>query len=167
MSKKFFTLLALACAFLLGQTSCSEPEPDTNMGVATWTINKAAYDKDAGSVTRAYAELLVSGYHEQSYTIVYTIDGKNGTGELAIHHLPLGDAGNDLRTSIFNGNCPSGSQVEIPNNRVNNLTEQYHGLARFLMPMLEPGTHTLSATVTNEFGQSITETKTFEVEDQK
>ena len=164
MSKKFFTMLALSCALLIGMSACQKAEPDTHMGVATWTVSKAAYDKAADAVTRAYAELLVSGYHQQPYSCTYTIDGKQGVGELAIHRLPKNDAGTNLRTGIFDGNCPSGTPLEIDCYKVNNLTEQYQGLARFLMPLLEPGIHTFSATVTNEYGESITETRTFEVE---
>ena len=164
MKKNIFSIITLAIVATLTFTACSDVEPDTHMGVASWTISKAAYDKSADAVTRAYAELLVSGYHEQPYSCTYTIDGKQGVGELAIHRLPKNDAGANLRTGIFDGNCPSGTPLEIDCYKVNNLTEQYQGLARFLMPLLEPGIHTFSATVTNEYGESITETRTFEVE---
>ena len=110
MKKNIFAVIALAVITTFTFAACSEvEEPDTRMGVATWTITKASYDNNADAVTRAYAELLVSGYHEQPYSCTYTIDGKQGVGELAIHRLPKKDAGTNLRTGIFDGNCPSGT----------------------------------------------------------
>ena len=158
------TRIALITALLLSLTGCNPVEPDTHLGVAAWTIQDAKYDAASASVTRAYAELLVSGYHEQPLGLTYTIDGKAGVGELALHRLPKGDAGTDLRTATFQGNFPFGTPLELDCYRVNNHTNQYHGLARFLLPMLEPGTHVLVATVTNEYGESYTDTKTFVVE---
>ncbi len=165
MKTKLNILIAMAFAIVaLTLTSCNSTEPDTHMGVAMWTVYDAKYDKDAETVTRAYAELLVSGYHTQPYGLSYTIDGKAGTGELAIHRLPKGDNGADIKGGDFKGNCPSGTPMEIDCYKVNNKTEQYHGLARFLMPKLEPGTHVFEVTVTNEYGESLTSTKTFSVE---
>ncbi len=158
------SIIAIAAATAFALTSCNSTEPDTHMGVAIWSVFDAKYDKDAATTTRAYAELLVSGYHTQPYSLSYTIDGKAGTGELAIHRLPKGDNGADIKGGDFKGNCPSGTPMEIDCYRVNNTTEQYQGLARFLMPKLEPGTHVFEVTVTNEYGESLTSTKTFMVE---
>ncbi|MBQ3743099.1 MAG: hypothetical protein II858_04525 [Bacteroidales bacterium] len=165
MKTKHFTLIALIGMFILGLSACNSLEdPDTDMKVNMWTITDAKFDKDAASVTRARVRLLVSGYHEQPYTLTYTIDGQSGTGLLALHHLPNGDDGANLLTEQFNGNCPSGSSLDIPCYRVNNLTMQYHGATYFLMPLLEPGSHTFVATITNEYGQTIESTHSFTVE---
>ena len=168
MKAKRNIFIALFGALILGLTGCNGiEEPDPNMGVNEWTISKAAYDNSADAVTRARVHFYVSGYHELPYGFSYTIDGQPGTGSLALHRIASGDDGSDLLTLAFDGNCPSGTPLDIPCHRVNNHTMQYHGGAYFLMPLLEPGTHTFVATITNEYGQTIETTKTFEVEAKK
>ena len=159
--KKIFSLLAITSALILSLPSCSElDEPDTDMRVAIWTITDAKFDKTVASVTRARVHLYVSGYHEKPYDFTYAIDGQLGTGNLALHRLEKGDDGANLLLASFDGDCPSGTPLDIPCYH----TMQYHGGTDFLMPLLEPGTHAFTATITNEFGQTMTDTKTFVVE---
>ncbi len=185
MKTKLFTIIAVIGMLVIGLASCSELDeighamfhsdevyvvngkPDTDMKCVMLTVYTASYDKDAESVTRAYAELLISGYHEKPYACTYTIDGKEGVGNLSIHKLPKGDAGTDLRTGTFQGNFPSGTPLDQPCYRASNRTLQYHGMSRFLMPMLEPGDHTITITITNEYGQTQSDTKTCVVADKK
>ena len=158
-------MLAIASAFTFSLMACDSLEkPDTDMRVAIWTISDAKYDHAAQSVTRARVHLLVSGFHEQPYTFTYTIDGQPGTGSSALHRLAKGEEGAELLTEEFDGNCPSGTPLEIPCYRVNNHTMQYHGGTDFLMPLLAPGVHTFTATISNEFGQTLESTKTFTVD---
>lgn len=185
-SHKSIILLAIASALILNLSGCSELDevghalfgnpdepyqvkgnPDTNLSCVILTTYDAEYDKDADSVTRAYAELYIACYHEKPFGCTYTIDGQPGTGALSLHRLDVGDNGASVKTETFQGNFPSGTPLDLPCYRVANRSHQYHGKARFLLPMLEPGIHTLMITVTNELGQTGSDTQTFTVKENK
>ena len=80
MKTKLFTTITVISMLIIALVSCSEldevghvmfrsdevyvimGDPDTDMKCVMLTVYTASYDKDAESATRAYAELLISGY---------------------------------------------------------------------------------------------------------
>lgn len=157
MKTKLFTILALCATLMLGFTACNTLENDTTMTENMWTLKDAAYDNVAGSPTGAIALLYITGYHTKPYEIVYSIDGKAGVGELAMYRLDIP------------GECPSGSRLDIVStcSDKDRGTAKYHGTAQFQLPILSAGLHTFTASVTNEYGETVTESRTFIVHDKK
>lgn len=157
MKTKNFTLATLFATLMLSLVACNTLDPDTTMTGNMWTLKDAAYDKGADAVTSATALLYITGYHNQPYGLVYSIDGKAGTGSLAMYRLDVPGA------------CPSGSTLDITSTCADRDrgTAKYHGTASFQLPLLEPGLHTFTASITNEYGETVTETRTFVVHGKK
>lgn len=186
MKTKLFTLITLTVA-MSALTACNF-ELNEHLEEAYLMTEEAKYNEDLKTTRRAFASLMVKGLNEDEYTLVYTIDGKPGVGEYAMH-LPdqtkaqwtynsqnfTGDevAGwseityprleEGLFSGDYTGNFPSGSSCKLKwlNDGSNRHPSQ--GSVFLLSPKLEPGVHTIAFTITNSYGESISKEAVFTI----
>lgn len=149
MKTKLFTIIVLTVSTLFALTSCNQ-EIVSNPDDFTISVTVA----DVG-MPRAIATLQIEGNNKRPFTINYVVDGNASTRIVRVTTPNyLSSDGNDWMVRAAN-NCPNGSAIWV-GLRLNNIATAY-----FAMPDLEPGSHTLDITLTNEDGVSRSATAQF------
>lgn len=149
MKTKLFTLLVLAVSTLFSLTSCNQ-EIVSNPDDFTVSVSVA----DVG-MPRAIATLQIEGDNTRPFTINYAVDG-NAAMRIVRVTTPnyISSDGKDWIEQAAN-NCPNGSDIWV-GLRLNHIATAY-----FAMPELEPGSHSIDITLTNEDGVSKSATAQF------
>ena len=149
MKTRFFTLLLLTVSTLLSLAACNQEvmsNPDD------FTVRVSVADV---SMPRAIATLQIEGDNTRPFTINYAVDG-NATMRIVRVTTPnyISSDGKDWMERAA-GNCPNGSDIWV-GLRLNHIATAY-----FAMPELEPGSHLIDITLTNEDGVSRSATAQF------
>lgn len=149
MKTRFFTLLLLAISSLFSLTACNQEilsSPDD------FTVSVSVADV---GMPRAIATLQIEGDNTRPFTINYAVDGST-TMRIVRVTTPnyISSDGKDWMERAA-GNCPNGSDIWV-GLRLNHIATAY-----FAMPELEPGSHTIAITLTNEGGVSKSATAQF------
>lgn len=149
MKTRFFTLLLLTVSTLLSLAACNQEvmsNPDD------FTVRVSVADV---SMPRAIATLQIEGDNTRPFTINYAVDG-NAAMRIVRVTTPnyISSDGKDWMERAA-GNCPNGSDIWV-GLRLNHIATAY-----FAMPELEPGSHSIDITLTNEDGVSRSATAQF------
>lgn len=149
MKTRFFTFLLLTVSTLLSLASCNQ-EIMSNPDDFTVRVSVA----DVG-MPRAIATLQIEGDNTRPFTINYAVDG-NAAMRIVRVTTPnyISSDGKDWMERAA-GNCPNGSDIWV-GLRLNHIATAY-----FAMPELEPGSHSIDITLTNEDGVSRSATAQF------
>ena len=143
-------------------------------------VQGGAYNVKDSTTRRAWLTLMVEGINEDPYTLEYTVDNKPGTGENALQVIDR-----ETSTIIYNwelfygceymseemfsgqyaGNFPSGSSATLKFLDTRSGRHPSMGSVSFLSPKLEPGKHIINYTITNSYGDVITNTDNFVIQD--
>lgn len=180
MKTRFFTLLALAVSTLLSLTSCNEFKLDERMLEANFLVHGGEYNKHDSTTRRAWLTLMVKGLNEDPYTLEYTIDGHQGVNEYALYQVDeetrtlvynsqvfAGSAyiSEEMFSGQYNGNFPSGSSTKLHFLDDRSGLHPSNGSASFISPKLEAGKHVIAFTITNSYGDQISGTREFTIQD--
>ena len=159
-------------------TSCQEFQLDEHMLEASFMVHGGEYNKKDNTTRRAWLTLMVEGINEDAYVLDYTIDGKPGVGENALYRID-----EETKTLVYNhqifegseymseemfsgqyeGNFPSGSSTTVHFLNTQTYSHPSMGSVSFLSPKLESGNHVITYTVTNSYGDMITDSREFTI----
>lgn len=178
--KKHFTLILLMLTTFLAATACSDFQLNEHMLEANFMADGGGYNKQDSTTRRAWLTLMVKGLNEDPYTIEYTIDGRQGVNEYALYQVDeetrklvyssqvfAGGAymSEEMFSGQYDGNFPSGSSTTLHFLNDRSGMHPNHGSASFLSPKLEAGRHVIAYSVTNSYGEKITGSKEFTIQD--
>lgn len=178
--KKHFTLILLMLTSFLTFTACNDFKLDERMLEANFLVHGGEYNKADSTTRRAWLTLMVKGLNEDPYTLEYTIDGRQGVNEYALYQVDeetrklvynsqvfAGSAymSEEMFSGQYNGNFPSGSSTTLHFLNDRSGTHPSNGSASFLSPKLEAGKHVIAFTVTNSYGDKISGSKEFTIQD--
>lgn len=178
--KKHFTLILLMLTSFLTITACNDFKLNEHMLEANFMAHGGEYNKRDSTTRRAWLTLMVKGINEDPYVLEYTIDGRPGVGENALHlideqtktlvynHQVFQGSeymSEDMFSGQYEGNFPTGSSTTVQFLNTQSGQHPSTGSATFLSPKLEPGMHVLAYTITNSYGDKINGSKEFSIQD--
>ena len=179
--KKIFSLIILVSAMLMTNVACQEFQLDEHMESCYMLVNGGEWNKKDSTTRRAHLIIGIKGLNEDEYTIEYTVDGNPGIGKYALQK-PDQDASQwtynsqnftgDILSNWdnigkprltegefsdeYDGNFPSGSKTTFHYLYTGVNRHPSSGSTHFLSPKLEPGKHVIKYTITNSYGDILT-----------
>lgn len=175
--KKYFTLI-FTIAAIMATTSCQEFQLNEHLESVSMLVTGGEYNKADNTTRRAYIIINIEGLNEDAYIIDYTVDGHQGVGEYALQHLPIDLAQKVYNSQIFmgselleenwfsgeyDGNFPSGSSTTFHYLYCGYNSHPSSGAAHFLSPKLASGSHEIEYTITNSYGDVVSNRRVFTV----